>query len=51
MRNPNRLSAMTVSRATKLGRYADGGGLYHQVSQSGTQARLDETRCWITTSS
>ena len=40
MRNPNRLSAMTVTRATKPGRYADGAGLYLQVSQSGTRAWL-----------
>jgi integrase len=38
MRFSNRLSAMRVARATKPGRYADGGGLYLQVSQSGTRA-------------
>jgi integrase len=38
MRHSNRLSAMRVARATKPGRYADGGGLYLQVSQSGTRA-------------
>jgi len=31
---------MRVARATKPGRYADGGGLYLQVSQSGTRAWL-----------
>jgi Arm DNA-binding domain len=40
MRSSNRLSAMGVARATKPGRYADGGGLYLQVSQSGTRAWL-----------
>jgi integrase len=40
MRGSNRLSAMRVARATKPGRYADGGGLYLQVSQSGTRAWL-----------
>jgi integrase len=40
MRGSNRLSAMGAARATKPGRYADGGGLYLQVSQSGTRAWL-----------
>jgi integrase len=40
MRNSNRLSAAEVKTATKPGRYADGGGLYLQVSQSGTRAWL-----------
>jgi hypothetical protein len=31
---------MGAARATKPGRYADGGGLYLQVSQSGTRAWL-----------
>jgi integrase len=40
MRDSNRLSAMGIRAATKPGRYADGGGLYLQVSQSGTRAWL-----------
>lgn len=35
-----RLSALKVKALTKTGRYADGGGLYLQVSQSGTKAWL-----------
>src|SRR6478672_10356772 len=38
MRGSNRLSAIRVARASKPGRYADGGGLYLQVSRSGTRA-------------
>jgi integrase len=35
-----KLTAMFVNRATKPGRYADGGGLYLQVSRAGTKAWL-----------
>ena len=44
MRNSNRLSAMSVARTSEPGRYADGGGLYLQVSQSGDRAC---TRAWL----
>jgi integrase len=40
MRNLNRLSALRVSKASTQGRYSDGGGLYLQVSTSGTRAWL-----------
>ena len=40
MRASNKLSALTVKRLTKVGRYADGGGLYLQVSKYGTKAWL-----------
>jgi hypothetical protein len=40
MRNLNRLSPVTVTQSTKPDRYADGNGLYLQVSQSGTRAWL-----------
>jgi integrase len=40
MRNLNRLSALRVSKASTQGRYADGGGLYLQVSESGTRSWL-----------
>jgi hypothetical protein len=36
----NRLTALAVKRATKQGRYADGGGLYLQVSTAGTKSSL-----------
>ncbi len=36
----SRLSALKVKSLTKSGRYADGNGLYLQVSQSGTKAWL-----------
>jgi hypothetical protein len=57
MRNSKRLSAMRVAHATKPGRYADGAGLYLQVSQSETRTRQSRagrasvsrppTRAWI----
>jgi Arm DNA-binding domain len=34
----NRLSARTVASVTKRGRYADGGGLYLQVSKWGSRS-------------
>ena len=37
-RQINRLSARTVASAKKLGRRADGGGLYLQVGRSGTKS-------------
>jgi integrase len=41
LRQANRLSAITVSRLNKPGRYADGGGLYLQISvPAGTKAWL-----------
>ena len=40
IRNPSRLPAMTATRATKPGRYADGGWLNRCVSQS-------KPRAWI----
>jgi hypothetical protein len=40
MRNQNRLSALRVSKASTQGHYSDGGGLYLQVSASGTRAWL-----------
>lgn len=39
-RESNRLSAVKVSKLTKPGRYPDGGGLYLQISQSGTKSWL-----------
>ncbi len=38
MRATNKLTALKVSRLTDTGRYADGGGLYLQVSKWGTKA-------------
>lgn len=38
MRAMSRLSALFVGRATEPGMYADGGGLYLQVSRSGTKS-------------
>jgi integrase len=38
MTNPGKLTAVAVSNKTKRGRYADGGGLYLQVSEWGTKA-------------
>ena len=38
MRSMSRLSALFVGRAKEPGMYADGGGLYLQVSQSGTKS-------------
>jgi integrase len=40
MRTSNKLSAVAVTRKTKPGRYADGGGLYLQVSKVKTKAWL-----------
>lgn len=40
MRGSNRLSTIMVAQASKPGRYADGGGLYLQVSKTGTRAWL-----------
>jgi integrase len=40
MRNLNRLSALRVSKKSKRGRYADGGGLYLQVSATGARSWL-----------
>ena len=37
-RQISRLNALTVSKAKKAGMYADGGGLYLQVSPSGTKS-------------
>lgn len=34
----NRLTALAVKRATEPGRYPDGGGLFLQVSETGTQS-------------
>lgn len=39
-RTINKLSAAEVARKSKVGRYADGGGLYLQVSAYGTKAWL-----------
>ena len=39
-RRSNQLSARRVATETRPGRYADGGGLYLQVSQQGTKAWL-----------
>jgi len=38
MRHHNRLSALAVGRLKESGMYADGGGLYLQVSRSGTKS-------------
>lgn len=38
MRHHNRLSALAVGRLKEPGMYADGGGLYLQVSRSGTKS-------------
>jgi integrase len=38
MTAPGKLTAVAVSKKTKRGRYADGGGLYLQVSEWGTKA-------------
>ena len=38
MRSLSRLSALFVGRAKEPGMYADGGGLYLQVSRSGTKS-------------
>jgi len=40
MQNLNSLSALRVSKESKHGRYADGGGPYLQVSASGTRSWL-----------
>jgi hypothetical protein len=40
MRNLNRLSALRVSKKSKRGRYADGEGLYLQVSATGARSWL-----------
>jgi integrase len=40
MRNLNKLSALRASKETKQGRYSDGGGLYLQVTASGTRSWL-----------
>lgn len=40
MRGKNRLTTVKVKTLTKQGRYADGGGLYLQISQWGTKAWL-----------
>jgi integrase len=40
MREIDKLSATTVSKKKKPGRYSDGGGLYLQISQWGTKAWL-----------
>ena len=37
-RRVNRLSAVTVGKAKSAGMYADGGGLYLQVSSSGSKS-------------
>src|SRR3981189_2467074 len=37
-RTVGKLTAITVSRATRRGYYGDGGGLYLQVSGSGTKS-------------
>jgi len=39
-RSGNRLSALAISKLKKRGVYADGQGLYLQVSESGTKAWL-----------
>lgn len=39
-RGVNKLSAVSVAKAKKPGRYADGGGLYLQVGPTGTKAWL-----------
>src|ERR1700722_7014070 len=39
-RETNRLTALKVTRLRKRGRYADGGGLYLQIGESGTKAWL-----------
>lgn len=39
-RESNRLSAIKVSKLSKPGRYADGAGLYLQVSEAGTKSWL-----------
>lgn len=39
-REINRLSAVKISKTTKPGRYADGGGLWLQVATSGTKSWL-----------
>src|SRR5207237_2264223 len=36
----NKLSALNVQRISKRGRYADGGGLYLQISKSGSKSWL-----------
>jgi integrase len=40
MKSINRLSALAVANAKTAGRYGDGGGLYLQVSASGTKSWL-----------
>jgi integrase len=40
MRASNRLTALTTAKIAKRGRYADGGGLYLQVSRGGTKSWL-----------
>jgi hypothetical protein len=40
MRNLNRLSALRAKTESTQGRYSDGGGLYLQVSGSGTRSWL-----------
>src|SRR6266436_3537820 len=40
MRNSNRLTALRVTRLNRPGRYADGGGLYLQISQWRTKSWL-----------
>jgi integrase len=39
-RESNRLSALKVARLRKRGRYADGGGLYLQIGETGSKAWL-----------
>jgi integrase len=40
MRATNKLTALTVTRAKKPGRYADGGNLYLQISETGSKSWL-----------
>jgi integrase len=47
VRLPNRLSALTVSKISKPGRYADGGGLYLRVAAFETKAGTGTSKNWV----